>query len=112
MSPEEATEMLVHHFRPLREEPSALQLLLDRRADPNAPFEKGFITPLRNVTCFAKVEHVLEMRSMLLQRGATQSKDDLERWHIRLASDAAEAVRLSDRASIEEELHPTYDDSD
>jgi len=102
-SPIEATDHLMNTFRPIDESVKELRRLLEGNADPNAPIPEGRLSPLRHVILFAPEETVAEMRDLLLQRGAKQSKDDLERWAIRQASDACEYARTN--AFYEDDRH-------
>jgi len=94
-TPAEATEHLLNTFRPLHESVGELKRLLDLRADPNAPICPGKITPLQRVMTFAPEDNAAEMRTLLLEHGAIQNKEDEEQWRIRLAAYASEPARSS-----------------
>ena len=65
------------------------------RADPNTTPKHGYVSPLRNVLCFARPCDVSEMRLLLLEYGAEQSSADAKRWAEREAYDAMEAEWLA-----------------
>ena len=99
----EATEHLMNTFHPLYEETKELKRLLELRADPNAPIPEGRISPLRYVIVFAPEEKVVEMRDILLQYGANESKDDAKRWEINRECAAHEHARTN--AFYEDDRH-------
>ena len=96
LTPLQATKMLVETFRPLKTRPADLEHLLLCRADPNAPFPAGRITPLQNVLTFATERDVEAMRELLLMHGAHESEEDRQQWATRQKADFYEKVRLSD----------------
>ena len=84
----EATAML-SKFNPTRMDTEHLKKLLDARADPNITLD-GNIHPLMNVMAFAPASTVAEMRTLLLQAGATETNEHKERWVSRRRADASE----------------------
>ncbi len=58
------------------------------------PFEAGDITPLRKVMSFAPMKYVVEMRSLLLEYGASENEQDKSRWELRKQADFAEMIRI------------------
>ena len=99
-TPNEATAAL-RKFRPIREDPQALEHILSSRADPNFVAD-GDITLLRKVLMFALEDHVADMRELLLKYGAEENDFERERWRVRQAADACERVRLQNASDIEE----------
>ena len=93
LNEQEATVALVK-FRPLKGTVSELQHLLSLRADPNPPLQAGDGTPLQKVICFAPEKSVEAMRDLLIQHGANESDDDVERWVTRQKADFYEHVRV------------------
>ena len=53
------------------------------------------ISPLRNVLCFARPCDVREMRLLLLEHGAMESKADRKRWEDREDYDMLEPAFLT-----------------
>ena len=104
LTPAQATMDLMC-FRPTISVPSDLRKLLECRADPNAPFDKGNISPLRKVITFAEEWHVEEMRDLLLQHGARESESDVERWNIRRRADEGERERIKKEEDLENEFN-------
>ncbi len=96
LTPLQATKMLVETFRPLTTRPADLEHLLLCRADLNAPFPAGRITPLQNVLTFATEKDVEAMRELLLMHGAHESEEDRRQWAVRQKADFCEKVRLSE----------------
>ena len=90
LTADEATEELLNTFRPLCESVAELKRLLDSRADPNAPFPSGRISPLQNVVTFALRDTVGAMRDLLLEYGAVENAEDQRDWLIRQDSDLVE----------------------
>ena len=110
-------------FRPIRSTPEDLQRLLGARADPNMTVGEGNISPLENILTFAREIHVPikfhmgpmfpnccvpmplapcplthtveQMRDLLLDYGAKNSRALRERWRIRLAADANDPIWLA-----------------
>ena len=86
---EEATALLAR-FRPVRNSPTALARLLERRADPNLQpgdlldedEKKRFetVSPLWNVLHWAKEEDLTPMRGLLLDYGATNTSEHDRYW--------------------------------
>lgn len=86
---EEATALLAR-FRPIRSSPAALARLLERRADPNlqpgdwlkADEKERFSTesPLWNVLHSASSKDLTPMRRLLLDYGATNTRDQERYW--------------------------------
>ena len=72
----------------------ALRTLLEARADPNVIIGFGELSPLRKVICFAQNNDVHAMRQLLLDHGATENKEDRERWAVREYSDMNERAWL------------------
>ena len=91
----EATRMLAD-FSPIRSSIDDLRVLLEARADPNATVGVGNISPLRNVMCFARPCDVREMRLLLLDHGAFESRAEKQRWSVRETCDMMEASWLAD----------------
>ena len=71
-----------------------IRALLKGRADPNLVIGPGEISPLRKVICFARTRDVREMRQLLLEYGAVESKEDQKRWELREYSDMNEKAWL------------------
>jgi len=105
LSPIEATAEL-SRFKAIKSTPSDLKYLLENRADPNLPLNHGNITPLRNVMGFAKMKHVVQMRELLLQFGATESDDDKARWELRQRADFCEMIRINNEKDIDKDYDP------
>jgi len=105
LSPMEATAEL-SRFRPLRSTPSDLKHLLEARADPNMPVKPGDISPLRKVMSFAKMDHVAEMRDLLLQYDANESDEDRARWELRRRADFCERIRINNYNNIDKDYDP------
>ena len=99
-TPNEATAAL-RKFRPIREDPQALEHILSGRADPNFVADDD-ITVLRKVLMLAREDHVADMRELLLKHGAEENDFERERWRVRQAADACERVRLQNASDIEE----------
>jgi hypothetical protein len=95
-TPLQATKVLVETLRPISMLPGDLKHLLESRADPNAPFPAGSITPLQNVLTFAREKDVEAMRELLLKHGAHESEKDRKQWATRQKADFNEQVRLSE----------------
>ena len=81
-------------FRPICSSVDDLRALLKARADPNLVIGPGEINPLRKVICFARTRDVREMRQLLLEYGAVESKEDQKRWELREYSDMNEKAWL------------------
>ena len=81
-------------FRPSRGGVAALHVLLQCRADPNIVPTAGSLSPLRRVTTYASSHEVVEMRQLLLEHGARESREDAARWCIRERVDRDEAAWL------------------
>ena len=105
LSPIEATAEL-SRFRPLRSTPSDLKHLLEARADSNMPVKPGDISPLRKVMSFAKMDHVAEMRDLLLQYDANESDEDRARWELRRRADFCERIRINNYNNIDKDYDP------
>ena len=90
----EATRRLAR-FRPIRSSVADLRVLLEARADPNVNIGPGALSPLRNILSFARTCDVREMRLLLLEYGANESKADQERWEDREACDMHEKAWLA-----------------
>ena len=105
LTPIEATAEL-SRFRPIKSTPSDLKYLLEARADPNLPLKAGDITPLRNVLSFAKMDHVVEMRDLLLQYGANENNEDKSRWELRQQADFCERIRINNYNHIDKKYDP------
>ena len=90
----EATKQLAT-FRPVRSNVGDLRVLLEARADPNVKINPGSLSPLRNVMCFARPCDVREMRLLLLEHGAMESKEDKKRWEEREEYDMKEPAWLA-----------------
>ena len=91
--PHDATVQLAL-FRPVCHGVAALRTLLEARADPNIEPGPGDISPLRSVMCFARSGEVQEMRKLLLDHGAKETKDDKKRWELREYTDKNERAWL------------------
>ena len=94
ISPEKAT-LALSNFRPSKNTPVTLHALLIAKADPNICLGDGGITPLHNVTAFAKNVHVWEMRHLLFEAGASENNDLRKRWLLRCDATNADAVWLA-----------------
>ena len=81
-NPLEASVQLAR-FRAICSNVDDLRVLLTARADPNMILGPGQLSPLRNVICFAQTCNVRDMRQVLLDHGAFESKEDKRRWVIR-----------------------------
>ena len=114
---------MLARFRPIRSTPEDLQRLLEARADPNMTVGEGSISPMENIMTFAREIHVPirfhegsmvpflapelprvlstclytveQMRDLLLEYGARNSRALRERWRIRLAADANDPIWLA-----------------
>ena len=104
MTPLEATAAL-QKFRPIAAKPTDLEYLLACRADPNYPVDANNISPLRHVILFAQEEHVEKMRALLLQYGARQSGEDLQRWELRQRADLCERIRMQEARDLQERAY-------
>ena len=80
--------------------------LLECKADPNMPLETGDITPLKKVMSFAPMKYVVEMRSLLLKYGATESEQDKSGWELRKQADFAERIRIDNDENIDKDYNP------
>ena len=96
----EATAAL-QKFRPIASKPTDLEHILACRADPNFPLEVGNISPLRHVILFAQETHVEKMRALLLQYGARQSEEDLQRWELRQRANLCERIRMQEARDLQ-----------
>jgi hypothetical protein len=105
LTPLEATAELTK-IRPVHSKPSDLKHLLECKADPNMPLEAGNITPLQKVMSFAPMKYVVEMRSLLLGYGATESEQDKSRWELRKQADFAERIRIDNDKNIDKDYNP------
>ena len=105
LSPLEATAELLR-FRPIKYTPSDLKYLLKSNADPNMPVKSGDISPLRNVMSFAIMDHVAEMRDLLLQYDANESDEDRARWELRRRADFCERIRINNYNNIDKDYDP------
>ena len=92
----EATKQLVQ-FRPAKGDVATLRTILEARADPNVVVKDGDTSPLRTVLWSAMPWDVVEMRQLLLDHGAKESRDDLDRWRRRRAYEAIEPAYLRNR---------------
>jgi len=91
----EEADVALQAFRPIKARPEDLAHILSCRADPNKPLTvPGDINPLRKVLCFARPEHVAEMRELLLDHRADETEDDRERWVTRQRADLRESIRI------------------
>ena len=104
MTPLQATVVL-QKFRPIASKPTDLEHILACRADPNYPVEAGSISPLRHVILFAQETHVEKMRALLLQYGARQSEEDLQRWELRQRADLCERIRMQEARLLQERVY-------
>ena len=96
LTPAEATGAL-QIFRPFKARPEDLEHILSCRADPNTiSTTPGDISPLRKVLTFAREEHVVKMRELLLQHGADESDEDRERWVTSRRAALFERVRIQE----------------
>ena len=102
LSPIEATAAL-KIFRPFRSHPTDLEHILASRADLNYTLEPDDVSPLRKVILLARAEHVVKMRQLLFDYGATESEYERERWVSRQRSDFCEQIRLRAEREIEDE---------
>ena len=82
------------YFRPVCHGVAALRTLLEASADPNIEPGPGDISPLRSVMTFAPSGEVQEMRTLLLDHGAKETKDDKKRWELREYTDKNERAWL------------------
>ena len=109
-------------FRAIRSTPEDLQRLLEAKADPNMTVGEGNISPMENIMTFAREIHVPirfhkgpmfpfavraprvlstylysveQMRDLLLDYGAKNSRALRERWRIRQAADANDPIWLA-----------------
>lgn len=89
---EEATEAL-RTLLPSRSTTEDIELLLERRADPNVTGAGGY-TILNRVIHFASPGTVIDMRAALLTHGAIQSDADIAYWERRQRADEADQVWL------------------
>ena len=81
-------------FRPPIHSMAALRSILEARADPNVVIKPGDQSPLRKVIWSAPPWSCVEMRQLLLDHGAKESRDDTKRWQDRRAYDAIEPAYL------------------
>ena len=102
LSPIEATAAL-KIFRPFRSQPSDLEHILACRADLNYTLDPDDVSPLRKVILLARAEHVVKMRQLLFDYGATECDYERERWVSRQRSDFCEQIRLKAEREIEDE---------
>ena len=91
-NPEEATRLL-QKFRPSRMPVEDLKMLLQARANPNYIPPNG-ASPLTKVLNFGPLEHIGEMRDLLLEAGAVEDEDARSRWAI------SQRACLTDRAYV------------
>ena len=91
----EEADVALQAFRPIKARPEDLAHILSCRADPNKPLTvPGDINPLRKVLCFARPEHVAEMRELLLDHRADETEDDRKQWVTRQRADLCESIRI------------------
>jgi len=102
LSPIEATAAL-KIFRPFRSQPADLEHILACRADLNYTLDPDDVSPLRKVILLARAEHVVKMRQLLFDYGATECDYERERWVSRQRSDFCEQIRLKAERDIEDE---------
>ena len=102
VQPIEATTAL-KKFRPFRSQPVDLEHILSCRADLNFALAPGDVSPLRTVILLARAAHVVKMRQLLLDYGATEDDYERERWASRQRSDFCEEIRLRAEREIEDE---------
>ncbi len=102
LSPIEATAAL-KIFRPFRSQPADLEHILECRADPNYTLDPDDVSPLRKVILLARAEHVVKMRQLLFDYGATECDYERERWVSRQRSDFCEEIRLKAEREMEDE---------
>ncbi len=102
LSPIEATAAL-KIFRPFRSQPADLEHILACRADLNYTLDPDDVSPLRKVILLARAEHVVEMRQLLFDYGATECDYERERWVSRQRSDFCEEIRLKAEREMEDE---------
>ena len=76
---------------------ATLRTILEARADPNVVVKDGDTSPLRTVLWSAMPWDVVEMRQLLLDHGAKESRDDLDRWRRRRAYEEIEPAYLRNR---------------
>ena len=110
-------------FRPIRSTPEDLQRILEAKADPNMTVGDGSISPMENIMASAReiqvpirfhrgvhgyrsvlpqfpralstyVYSVEQMRDLVLEYGARNSRALRERWRIRLAAGANDPIWL------------------
>ena len=96
---------VLQKFRPIASKPTDLEHILACRADPNYPVKANSISPLRHVILFAQEEHVEKMRTLLLQYGARQSEEDLQRWELRQRADLCERIRMQEARDLQERAY-------
>ena len=102
LSPIEATAAL-KIFRPFRSQPADLEHILACRADLNYTLDPDDVSPLRKIILLARAEHVVKMRQLLFDYGATECDYERERWVSRQRSDFCEQIRLKAEREIEDE---------
>ncbi len=102
LSPIEATAAL-KIFRPFRSQPADLEHILACRADLNYTLDPDDVSPLRKVILLARAEHVVKMRQLLFEYGATECDYERERWVSRQRSDFCEEIRLKAEREMEDE---------
>jgi len=91
----EEADVALQAFRPIKARPEDLAHILSCRADPNKALTvPGDINPLRKVLCFARPEHVAEMRKLLLEHEADETEDDRKQWVTRQRADLCESIRI------------------
>ena len=77
-------------------QPESLRALLVARADANIVVGEGDLPPLRRVTLFAHGRHIVQMRNLLIQYGATNGAEELGCWRRRQAIDELDPIWLRD----------------
>ena len=89
--------MQLARFRPICSSVDDLRALLTARADPNLITGPGQLSPLRSVILWARTCNVRDMRQVLFDHGAFESKEDKRRWKIREDAEMNEPAYLRNR---------------
>ena len=84
-------------FRPICSSVDDLRALLTARADPNLITGPGQLSPLRSVILWARTCNVRDMRQVLFDHRAFESKEDKRRWKIREDAEMNEPAYLRNR---------------
>jgi hypothetical protein len=106
LTPHEA-DVALQAFRPIKARPEDLEHILACRADPNKPLTvPGDISPMLKVLTFARAEHALKMRQLLLDYGTVESEEERKRWVTHQRAAIREAIRIRESRVVVRDYDP------